>query len=139
MYEFHGWATIRAIFENVDIDNEEQIMNIVVNKIKQHIGELNWQHGVLDIRAINAEFHVWTSGNHNHKPTGEYCPIEFFKYIAQIAPGSYGILYVLDDEDLINDNDNYFKVFVLAKGKITEHRDSYLSPFIPTVESFPLD
>jgi hypothetical protein len=111
----------------------------IVNQIKDHIKELDWKHGVLDIRVINGAFHIWSSGHHNHKATGAYCPIEFFQYIAKVAPGSYGILYVFDDEDMIDDNSNKFKVYVLAKGSLLEHKDPFLSPFVPTVESFPMD
>ena len=111
----------------------------MIIEIKDHIVKLEWKYNqVLDIRPQNGVFHIWVSGYRNHKPTGEYCPIAF-EYVGKIAPGSYGILYVLDDEDLKNDNENYFKVFVLARGKLSVHRDPFLSPVMPTIESFPMD
>jgi hypothetical protein len=128
MYEFHGWANIHAIYENVDIDNEDQIMDIVINKIKKHIEELDWKQGVLDLRATNANFHLRASGIFKEKVDEKYCPIELFKYIGRVSPGSYGILYVLDNENSADKNDKYFKVFALSKGQLCEHNDPYLSP-----------
>ncbi len=139
MYEFHGWITVRARYENIEVYNAREILENITKKIKDYILELNWQHGVLDLRFINGAAHIWTSGYHNHKPIGDYDPVAFFEYIATIAPGSYGILYVIDDEDMVDDNDNKFKAYVLAHGQLTEREDLFLSPFVPTVESFPMD
>ncbi len=100
---------------------------------------MDWQHGVLDLRVINGDYHIWTSGYRNHKPIDDYDPVGFFEYVAKIAPGSYGVLYARDNEDLIDDNYNKFKVYVLAHGQLTEKEDPFLSPFVPTVESFPMD
>jgi hypothetical protein len=139
MYEYHGWITVRAFYENKEHENEDEILNKIVDQIRNHIIELNWGHGVLDIRAINAEYHIWTSGYHNHKPMEQDTPVEFFKYVGMLAPGSYGILYVRDDYDMVDGNYNKFKAYVLAQGKLQEHSDPFLSPFVPTAESFPMD
>lgn len=139
MYEYHGWITVRPFFDNSEHWDEEEILNKIVEQIRQHIIELNWGHGVLDIRAINAEYHVWASGYHNHKPLEQDTPVELFKYIGALAPGSYGVLYVLDDYDMEDENYNNFKVYVLKKGQLSEHQDPFLSPFIPTVENFPCE
>ena len=95
---------------------------------------MDWQHGILDLRVINGDYHIWTSGYRNHQQIGLFSPIEFFKYVATQAPGSYGILYVRDDEDMVDDNDNKFKVYVLAHGQLTEREDPFLSPFVPQSE-----
>ena len=46
--------------------------------------------------------------------------------------GSYGLLYVHDDES--KDDCNSFVVYKLARGKVERIADTLLSPFIPTVE-----
>jgi hypothetical protein len=137
MYEFHGWMTLRETYENRDTD--EKVIESIVQEIKLHIKNINWKHGLIDIRPINVEIYLWMVGASNHKPSGIYSPVDFYEYIAKVAPGSYGLLYVLDDEDMANDNYNNFKVYVLARGKLTERKDPFLSPFIPTVETFPID
>lgn len=137
MYEFHGWITLRETFENREMD-ECQISKIA-SDIKLHIEKLNWYHGVIGIRPINVEYYIWTVGASNHKPQDSDSPVEFFRYIGKMAPGSYGILYVIDDEDMSDENYNKFKVYVLKKGTVEERNDPFLSPFTPTVENFPSD
>ena len=73
------------------------------------------------------------AGCSNRKPINEDNPVEFFEYIARLTPGSYGILYVMDDEDT-DGFDNEFRVYVLSRGRVLEKKDVYLSPFIPIVE-----
>ena len=50
----------------------------------------------------------------------------------RITPGSYGLLYTLDDEDAAHVN--AFRVYVLARGALVERTDPFLSPFVPVVE-----
>jgi Immunity protein 7 len=45
---------------------------------------------------------------------------------------SYGLLYTRDDEDPAHEHT--FRVFVLARGTLTERADPFLSPFVPGVE-----
>lgn len=128
MYEYHGWATIRASasFDD-DIDDAP-----IVQEIRDYIHELNWSNGVLDIRGVNGDFQVWMAGLDNHKPSEKYDPIEIFKKIGDVAPGSYGILYIRDSDDV--ESFNEFKVHTLIRGAVNEHEDPFLSPFIPKLE-----
>ena len=48
------------------------------------------------------------------------------------AIGSYGLLYVMNDEAKIENNS--FVIYKLARGRIERVVDNLLSPFIPTVE-----
>lgn len=38
-----------------------------------------------------------------------------------------------------DENYNKFKVYVLARGQLIEKDDPFLSPFVHTAESFPMD
>ena len=62
--------------------------------------------------------------------------VNLFQYIAKIAPGSYGLLYIRDDEDHLrgNDYENCFRVWRLCRGTLIELDDPFLSPAIPVVE-----
>jgi len=131
MYEYHGWATIRESFLNED-DVEDNIHEIV-SDIGDRIQALNCGHGLLDLRAVNGEFHLSVSGIPNHKGSWGEEIHALFAYIAEVAVGSYGLLYVLDDEDE-NGEDNEFQAYVMARGKVEKKRDIFLSPFFPTVE-----
>jgi hypothetical protein len=56
--------------------------------------------------------------------------------VAENLPGSYGLLYVHDDEDIQDeeDNSNTFVVWKITRGKLTQEKDNYLSPCIPVIE-----
>ncbi|NQX67328.1 hypothetical protein HQN90_14500 [Paenibacillus alba] len=129
MFEYHGWATIR---ESTADDDEIKLLN-AVNRIHEYINDLKWDSGVIDLKAVNGEFHFWLSGLDNHRPSGKYDPIEIYKFIGSISPGSYGLLYFKDSDDINNQN-NMFKVVTLKRGRIMEMEDMLLSPIIQEIE-----
>ena len=55
--------------------------------------------------------------------------VALFRAIAGIAPGSYGVMYVLDD-DLGDNRDRW----VMRRGRIVHEVDTSLSPHIGMVE-----
>lgn len=131
MYEFHGWANIRETYRNT----EEAEMNIrtIIDKINQYIKSQEMFNWSFDIKTYNGNHHLIVSGFTNHALPASKKLFDLYKYIANIAPGSYGLLYIHDDED-INGFENEFRVFVLARGELIEKKDMFLSPYIPTVE-----
>ncbi len=75
-------------------------------------------------------YHIY--GAHNHTLTYLDDLMELFKTIGEKAPGSFGLLYVRLSEDPVYWNK--YKVFRLAKGVLTEHEDTLLSPCSPIIE-----
>jgi hypothetical protein len=75
----------------------------------------------------------------NHRAS---CVWNMLGWNAEHGPGSYGLLYVHDDEDLMG-NESYgrgqqdyskvFRVHRLANGRIDELADPFLSPHFPRV------
>jgi hypothetical protein len=140
MYSAHGWATIWPSFKNDDsVDDllEQERLEALRDQIAAHI-----QHGGLErtegrmnpfaeIRTLNNEMHLWLSGNNNHAQWHEAI-VDLFHYIASVAPGAYGLLYTMNDEDAAHPNQ--FRVWVLARGALVERGDPFLSPYFPTVE-----
>lgn len=129
MYEYHGWATIR---ESASFEDDEYHYGLVIQHLRKYVEELNWPAGVLDLRAVNGDFQLWIAGLDNRKPVSKYDPAEVLKKVGEIAPGSYGILYVRDSDD--TESFNQFKVYTLIRGKVRENDDPFLSPFIPNIE-----
>jgi len=127
MYEFHGWVTIRQAYN--EKDEEPDHLNTLYGLLQDYISQLNWNTGLIDLRWVNLYPHLAVSGLNNRKDSYASEIMSLYNYIARIAPGSYGLLYTLDD-----DVENEFRVFVLTKGKIQEHSDPFLSPFMPVVE-----
>jgi hypothetical protein len=128
MYEYHGWITVRETPENKDEERIEEI----VSELREQIGRQNWEPGALELRAANGTYQIMAAGNHNRRPVEEYDPVRFFRYVGEKAPGSYGLLYVWDDED--PQFFNQFRVYVLARGTVAEREDPFLSPCVPVIE-----
>jgi Immunity protein 7 len=78
------------------------------------------------------EYHGWVAGNTNHRSQAIQDVFDLYAYISSVAPGSYGILYMHDDEEIGFENE--FRVYVLTRGNLTVHKDPFLSPYFPVVE-----
>lgn len=130
MVELHGWALIR---ENFVADSEEDNIERIVSRFRTEIRKLEIDEKLLRMDYCNGEAVVTATKLANHYSDDIKGIIDFFKQIAFVAPGSYGLLYLYNDEDT-NGFDNVFQVFVLSKGSFVLHRDPFLSPYIPGVE-----
>ena len=125
MFEFHGWAVVRH--HTHDIDPAEQ--RACWARVLEHIEALNAPVGTISTATHNGMEVVRVDGQHNHRRAW---PIDLFRTIGRLAPGSYGVLYVQDDEDPRHGGD--FRVWVLRRGSLSEEADRLLSPFVPRCE-----
>lgn len=83
--------------------------------------------------------HVALSRNHRSSPFWG-----MLKWIADNGPGSYGLFYVHDDEDVVDhsrhgrgiveDYDNVFRVHRIMNGTVTEVDDPFFGPIVPSLE-----
>lgn len=131
MIEINGWIMIRESYKEEDDDDE--LLTSIIKQIDIKINELSYSNEFYLSKPLNGSHHLSIMVNHNHRSSAEHV-IDFFKWIAEISVGSYGLLYVHDDEDLKRQNENKFKVWVMKKGIVTEEDDIFLSPLIPTIE-----
>ena len=85
-------------------------------------------------RIVNRNGLVSFSIDVRHNHAGEpFYPLEIFTWVAQHSSGSYGLLYVYDDEDSVNSNS--FQVWVLKRGQLLKApADPFLSPYHEEVE-----
>ena len=127
MIEFNGWTIISESFN--EEGKNEKLLKLIVNQIESKIAELEFDNEFYSLKCLNGAYHLSIMANHNHR--SEHI-IEFFKWIAEISKGSYGLLYVQDDEDV--ENENKFKVWSMKKGKVIESDDTFLTPRNPQVE-----
>jgi hypothetical protein len=124
MYEWHGWATLRATpvaFNYEDLD--QKTLTVVRALLADSGGTFN---ETVDLRGANGLWHVWLAGCHNHRTPAV---TELFGSIARAAPGSYGILYTFDDEA----SDGWDR-WVMRRGSVHEAQDEDLSPHVAVVE-----
>ncbi|MDN3354021.1 Imm7 family immunity protein [Actinomadura sp. DC4] len=128
MFEYHGWVTIR---ETAGLDDDPSRLRSQVGEINEVLAGLG-EYGLLDLRWMNGTPFLHIAGMPNHRGVWGEQVIGLFRRVGRIAPGSYGLLHIWDDEDA--EEGKTFRIFRLARGVVTEHADSLLSPLIPTVE-----
>jgi hypothetical protein len=126
MFEYHGWAVI------LDSTGEEGNGAVAIyERVMKYVELLQSNTDVLELKAINGQYHLWLSGLNHDSPTSKYDPVEILQTIGVIAPGSYGLLYIYNDEN--EHQTNEFRAFVLARGNVKEKDDPFLSPIIPII------
>lgn len=126
MIEMHGWITLRESYK----DTDEEDVEMVLNHVNKTIERLKYNN--LQMKVINGEYFIEFSLYANHMSPDVKELISFFQIIGSIAEGSYGLLYIYDDED--KRNTNGFRVYRLAKGKVKKYNDNLLSPIVPIIE-----
>ncbi|MDH3976766.1 MAG: immunity 7 family protein [Deltaproteobacteria bacterium] len=129
MIEYNGWVAINMSTYEDDLDELEE----AVCKIRKKIDLIFFEGRILELKAINGTYTLVVAGSTNHKSQDVIDIFDLYQLIKEITPGSYGILYFRDDENL-NGKDNEFSVWVLKRGVFVEEIDKHLSPCIPTIE-----
>jgi len=127
MYEFHGWVNIR---EGVcEAGQNKMALDIALQKLNELIGAKTDGWSFVELKHFNGADFLLLHGFRNHS---QPWILELFESAGKLAPGSYGALYVNDDEDLQYSNE--MQVFLMKRGKVARHRDEHFSPCIPTLE-----
>ncbi|MFF9483362.1 Imm7 family immunity protein [Streptomyces sp. NPDC014676] len=126
MFEYHGWITVR---ETAAGDDDEPRLRRIVDELRLHIARMDSPY-LLDLRWMNGEPFIHLGGCSNHRSLPDVA--ELFEHVAAVAPGSYGLLHIRDDEEQGHEND--VRVLKLVRGTVTQHTEALLSPCIPTVE-----
>ena len=151
----YGWCVLRSSrepYRTADIDSVDSIDD-VVNEADQQlwVAFRQWMaaHDKCDIE--------WNLHEHlnNHRGILMFCVSrnhrssflwDMIQWIVVHGTGSYGLIYVHDDEDQIGnrrygrgteDFSNAFRVHRIANGCVTEMSDPFLSPIVPTIN--PID
>ena len=115
MIELHGWITIRETYK---VTFEEDEKCIYINKIKGEIENLSWFKP--QVKALNGEWYLEFTIFANRK---NYQTEEVFMLvnkIGELAKGSYGLIYLYDDEAV--GKENQFQVFSLSRGRVKERQ-----------------
>ena len=127
--ELHGWITIRETYRA--FEKEEENIEVSVARIRDAVNRLSWFKP--EIKAQNGVYFLeFTLFSNRINPEVSEV-FELCKWIGEMADGSYGLIYLYNDED-IGGKENQFQVFSLARGVLKENKDSFLSPIIPTIE-----
>ena len=127
MIELHGWLSVWETYEDEDLLSQDEL-----DKIMQKVKDIVWQSGV-ELRYVNGVPFVNTLIYSNHRTAEIDQVIEAYKNISKTAAGSYGMIYLCDDEDA--EHYNEFEIYVFKKGACTRKIDKDFSPCIPKIES----
>lgn len=125
MYEYHGWATLQSSAGDIDSNRTENLLQSV-NDVVTKLSDVN---NVFDVSYHNGKCLLRIAGFSNHK---QVLVEEVWRDVALLAPRSYGLLYIRDDEDPAFAN--RFLVLTLKRGVVKRENDPFLSPCVPVIE-----
>ncbi|MEW1780371.1 Imm7 family immunity protein [Streptomyces sp. NPDC086777] len=108
MFEYHGWITVRETAADHD---DEAGLRRIVDELELRIARMDSPY-LLDLRWMNGEPFVHLGGHSHHRSSPDV--VELFEHVAVVAPGSYGLLHVRDDEDPGHENE--VRVLRLVRG-----------------------
>ena len=137
MFEFHGWAVLRLTPHwDVDLDEEDRIQEAergLVTGARNRLAQVSAHFS--EVTSYNGKDMVTLGGYTSHRQDSV---VDFFRWLSQAGPGSYGLLSIHDDEDArTTGTTGVFRHWVLKRGTLTEEEDAFLSPFQPVIEDWP--
>ncbi|MCX5582083.1 Imm7 family immunity protein [Streptomyces erythrochromogenes] len=132
MFEYHGWISVQESADADDSDSDSDHGDVLLARIAEaveaRITEID-SPGLLDLRWMNGELFLHLGGLRNHRDPEV---LEFFGEVGRLAPGSYGVMHVRDDEDPGRENE--VRVLRMVRGRVHEDVEAALSPCIPVLE-----
>ena len=128
MVELHGWLCIRACAGDEDqlpAGEEAEAMQraLALLQASPRKNDLHYQNGTPYLQTL-------LDANHRGREADEI--VQLYREIAAIASGSYGMIYLHDDEDVKHFNS--FVVYLFRRGHCGMHIDPYFTPCIPVIE-----
>lgn len=127
MFEYHGWVTIQATASG---DDDAALLERLVERVHRAIRDYP-DFDLVDLRYSAGMPVLHLGGLDKHGGVLGPELLALFTRVGELAAGSYGLLYVWDDQDTEHDND--FRVYRMARGQVVEREDPHLTPVAPTV------
>ncbi|MER7733082.1 Imm7 family immunity protein [Streptomyces erythrochromogenes] len=128
MFEYHGWINVQESAGADDCGDGDVLLGRVSETLGARIREID-SPGLLDLRWMNGELFLHLGGFHNHSDPEV---LDLFAEVGRLAPGSYGVMHVRDDED--RGRENEVRVLRMVRGRVHEDVETALSPCIPVLE-----
>lgn len=136
MFEYHGWATLRDSLPwlrppgTPHPGGADALTRSTLTIVQAEIETVRNDFQIAEVQVLNGSAQLRLAGLRNHRRPAV---IEVFRRVAEVAPWSYGMLHVFDDE-LDGENGNRWVAYVMKRGSVTEEIDPHLSPHIDVVE-----
>lgn len=127
MIELFGWLAVSEVY-----DDEDAYAPETLGAIMQNVKAIAAKYA-LPLHSVNGIPYLQTafSANHHNADTDEI--LAAYREIAAAASGSYGVLYLRDDESA--DAPNAFLKYVFRRGECAVSVDTDLSPCVPVIEA----
>ncbi|MFB8282712.1 Imm7 family immunity protein [Nocardia colli] len=126
MFEYHGWLTVQY---DVEYDDHSQLES-TYRALAAKLDAFDTGSGLVDLRRVNGQIQLHFGGYTNHP---HWSVLDSFNEVGTIAPGSFGTLWVRNDED--PELHNEFQIFVMRRGQTITANDTLLSPCVPLIEN----
>lgn len=133
MINYYGWFNLRETCGDDAWDYERR--EYVLAGLKNEMARLE-RPGLsnLSLQQVSDTWILLIGGSRNHR-AGDFDEIlELLRRVGTELPGSFGLLYVYDDEDPRPEFRENFAIWRLARGTLGESQDRLLSPIVPVVE-----
>ncbi|MBA3741876.1 Imm7 family immunity protein [Sporichthya sp.] len=79
--------------------------------------------------GANGSWRLHLSGLRNHR---QQLVVDLWQRVGELAPASYGLLYIQDDEDPAHGNE--WVAWPLRRGSTRAEADPFLSPVVPALQ-----
>ncbi|WP_329051135.1 immunity 7 family protein [Amycolatopsis sp. NBC_01488] len=130
MYEFHGWFGLAETPEEIEAARFDESMNV----LRQRVSAIDWASGEVQLRVFNGLHFLTVDGAPNRRRDEARELTELLEHVAREFRGSWGVLYERSDDMDSPPGPGAFRVRVMARGKISERLDPFLSPVRPIIE-----
>jgi len=105
-----------------------------VEQVRATMRALTWASAFAELRVLNGRVMLLVHGYLNRRRAEAGEVVDLIKAVSALLPGSYGLLYELDEEVETEDGRAAFSVTVIKRGGCFGASDPFLSPTIPTIE-----
>jgi hypothetical protein len=129
MIDINGWVVLS---NTIDGETHYGSLNEQLSHLNDYLMSLGNFNQVFAFNEVNHNHVLNITIAHNHDLGYTDMIEELLNKVAERLVGSYGLVYIWNDEDL--ENYNNFVVYKLARGQVRKESDPFLSPCNPTIE-----
>jgi Immunity protein 7 len=130
MHEFYAWISLHES----PFEDEGDILPGVIKELEARLREARWPSARFSLDLLNGSYVLTAAGVINRRRTeGEFLD-SLVDFIADKLPGSFGLVYDRDAAMPDPPGPNAFRVRVVARGRVVDKVDTYLSPYQPVIE-----
>lgn len=130
MYEFHGWIVLCESPSEIDSGS----LTNALMQVRLRIAELGFDSTTAQMLLHNGRHTLVINGYPNRRRSEAVAVKKLLQYLADLLPGSYGLVYEGDEGVELPAGRGLFTVTVVKRGQLVSTLDPFLSPTIPAVE-----